>query len=105
MNSNDFDEDITLKPYPKYKYQEVLRGPKKEGKEAFLKAISDQSNHLYGENPAGKRGYCFFCPKKSNKKPSNQGGSSEFSPYLTLQLNKGENSEMIEKKGPKRERF
>ena len=49
MNSDDFGEDITLKLYLKYKYQAVLKGPKKDEKEAFLKAINDSFNHLYNE--------------------------------------------------------
>ena len=51
MNSDDFGEDIALKPYPKYKYQAILKGPKKEGIEAFLRAIHDNLNHFYSENP------------------------------------------------------
>ena len=51
MNFDDFDKDIALKPYLKYKYQAVLKGPKEEEREAFLKAINDSLNHLYGENP------------------------------------------------------
>ena len=60
MDSDNFREEITLKPYLKYQYQTVLTGPKKKEKEAFLKAISDRLNHLFGENPEKKRGYCFF---------------------------------------------
>ena len=50
VNSNDFGEDIALKPYPRYKYQEVFIEPNIEGKEAFLEAINDHLDHLYGEH-------------------------------------------------------
>ena len=60
MNSDDFGEDITSKLYIKFKYQAVLRWLRTEGKEAFLKAINDSSNHLYSEKSREKRGYYFF---------------------------------------------
>ena len=40
MDSDEFGEDITLKPYLKYKYQAVLTGPKREKGYAFLKAVN-----------------------------------------------------------------
>ena len=55
VNSDEFGEEITSKPYPKYEYEEVSRGPKREGKEAFLEAINDLSNHLYSEKSREKR--------------------------------------------------
>ena len=45
MNSDDFNKDITLKPYLKYKYKAVLKGLRTEGKKAFLKTINDNLNH------------------------------------------------------------
>ena len=41
MSYDNFSEDIALKPYLKYKYQTILYGLKREGKEAFLEAIND----------------------------------------------------------------
>ena len=50
MDSDNFREKITLKPYLKFQYQTFLTGPKRKEKEAFLRAINDRLNHLYGEN-------------------------------------------------------
>ena len=70
VDSDDFGEDITLKPYLKYKYQEFSKGPKKEGKEAFLKAINGSNiDHIFGLNLLKKKGYCYFCLKKSILQP------------------------------------
>ena len=51
MDSDNFKEKITLKPYLKYQYQTVLIGPNRKEKEAILKAINYRLNHLYSENP------------------------------------------------------
>ena len=51
MDSDHFDDDITLNLYKKYKYKAVLKEPKREGKKIFLKAINDHLDHLYSENP------------------------------------------------------
>jgi Transposase IS4 len=68
VNNDNFGEEITSKPYPKYVYQPVSKGPKLTEKEAFLKAINGvSSDHLYGLNPLDKCGFCFFCEKKSPK--------------------------------------
>jgi hypothetical protein len=73
MKNNDFSEDIILKPYLKYKYQSVLKGPKPIVKEVFLKAINGfNSEHLYFINPFKKRGYCLYYPKKSNLRPQKE---------------------------------
>ena len=62
MNSDDFGEDIALKPYPKYEYQEVLKGPKRVERNAFLEAINDLSHHSYSEKSREKRGHWLFYP-------------------------------------------
>ena len=67
--------------------------------------MKDFSNHSYSENPSKKRGYCFFCTKKSNIKPNKEPKSAESLLYLTLELNKEDISEIEEKKRPKQERF
>ena len=72
MDNDDFREKIALKPYLKYNYQAVSVGPKREHKIAFLKAINDSLNHLYGENRLRKRDYYFFILKKSNIMPFNK---------------------------------
>jgi hypothetical protein len=66
VNNDNFEEKIALKPYLKYVYQPVLKGLKLVKKEAFLKAINGVSlDHLYGLNPLKKKGWCYFCLKKS----------------------------------------
>jgi hypothetical protein len=55
--------EITLKPYPKYIYQPVFKGPKTAEKEAFFKAINGFSNHLYDENPLKKEVIVSFVRK------------------------------------------
>ena len=95
MDSDHFGEDITLNLYPKYKYKAVLKGPKREGKEAFLKAINDHPGHLYGENPQKIRGYCFFCVKKSNIKTHNKRKSVNSPFFLVLELERKEGSESL----------
>ena len=40
MDSDEFDMDIALKPYLKYKHQADLTGSKSEEKNFFLKAIN-----------------------------------------------------------------
>ena len=105
VKNNDFGEEITSKPYPKYVYEPVSKGPKSEKKESILEHVNDFSNHLYDEHPSKKRGYCIFCVKTSNIKPSNQQETDQFSSYLTFQLNNEDGSKLVEKKRPKRERF
>ena len=105
MNSDDFGEDIVLKLYLKYKYQEVSKGPKKEGKEAFLNAINDFSNHLYIEKSRKERGHCWFYIKKSNKETEKKENLPVFSPYLTFSLNEAKESEISEEKKLKRKQF
>jgi hypothetical protein len=57
VDNDSFSEDITSKPYLKYEYQTVSKGPKIVEKEAFLKAINNGvSDHLYSLNPLGKKG-------------------------------------------------
>jgi hypothetical protein len=68
VDNEDFKRDIMIKPYLKYRYNPLTTEPKRVSREAFLTAINgSQKDHLYLLNPAGNRGYCFFCSKKSNK--------------------------------------
>jgi hypothetical protein len=70
VDNNSFGEDITSKPYSKYEYQAVLKGPKTTEKSAFLKAINGSIlDHLYDLHPLNKRSHCFFCLKKTNFEP------------------------------------
>jgi hypothetical protein len=51
VNNDDFGKDIVLKPYLKYKYQSVSKGPKPVKKEAFLEAINGSNlDHIYDLN-------------------------------------------------------
>jgi hypothetical protein len=69
VDNDFFSEDITLKPYLKYEYQAVSKGLKTVEKEAFSKAFNNRvSDHLYGLNLLGKKGWCFFWIKKSTLK-------------------------------------
>ena len=86
VDSDDFGEEITSKPYPKYKYEEVSKGPKREGKEAFFKIINDDSNHLYLENPERKRGFCIFCIPKKGLRAQKEGESNHFRFQMNFQL-------------------
>jgi hypothetical protein len=53
--------DFTLKPYSKYEYQAVSKGPKTAEKGAFLKAISESNlNHSCGLNPLKKEVIIYF---------------------------------------------
>jgi hypothetical protein len=106
VNDNDFGEEITSKPYPKYVYQTAEKGPKSAKKEAFLKAINgNSSDYIYGENPLKKRGYCFLCPKKGQKGQKSQ-ESTNFLFKRTLQLDKEKDLiEVQKRKEPKERRF
>ena len=102
VKNDDFGEEITSKPYPKYVYEPVSKGPKSEKIEAFLENIDGfSSDHIYGENPLKKRGYCFFCPKKDQKKRK----STNFLFEKTLKLSKEDLVEIKEKKESKTKRF
>ena len=105
VKNNEFGEEITAKPYPKYVYEPVSKGPKPSKKETVSESINDFLNHLYGEHPLKKRGHCVFCVKKSNVKPYIQQESGQFSSYLTLQLDGKDESKLVERKRPKREQF
>jgi hypothetical protein len=105
VDFNDFGEDIGSKLYLKYKYQEVSIGPKREGKEAFLKAINDLKNHLYIEKSRKERGYCFFYIEKGFKKTEEKKNLAEFSFYSTFSLDIAPEFEILEKTKPKQKRF
>jgi hypothetical protein len=65
VNNNDFNKDIILKLYSKYKYQSFLKGPKPEKNKAFLKDINGSiSDHLYDLNLLEKKGYYVILKKK-----------------------------------------
>jgi len=68
IEDEDFSDKITQKPYPKYKYQSVLTGPKFTEKRAFFKNIHQFSQHSHIQNPAQKRGHCVICLKRANSK-------------------------------------
>ena len=102
MNSDDFGEDIASKPYPKYKYQTGFTKRKKDEKEAFLKAKNGfNSEHLYTQNPLGRKGLCFFCSKKTSKTPLKEQESSTFLNRKVFQLNQSDLIEIQEKESPK----
>ena len=68
VKNDDFEEEIILKPYPKYVYQPVSKERKSTEREVFLEIIDRFSfDHLYGENPSKKKGHYFFCLKKGQK--------------------------------------
>jgi hypothetical protein len=106
VDNDSFGKDITSKPYLKYEYQAVSKGPKTVKKEAFLKAFNNGvSDHLYGLNPLGKKGWCFFCIKKSTLKAQKEQESVSFLFQATFKLNHSDLIEVSKKKEAKRERF
>ena len=104
MDSDDFGEDIGLKPYSKYEYQSVSSGPKRAENEAFLKAINGSVDHLYDLHPLRKKGYCVFCPKKSTLKALKELDSASFLLEPTFQLDYGNLVEVKDQKETKKER-
>ena len=102
VKNDDFGEEISSKPYPKYVYQSVSKGPKSAEKESFFESLNTFSlNHLYGENPLQKKGYYFFCPKKAQKKQK----LTNFLFEKTLQLNEKDLIEVKKRKKPKKNRL
>jgi hypothetical protein len=64
VDNDNFGEEITLKPYPKYVYKTAKKGPKSAEKEPLLKTINRVNlEHLYALNPLKKKGWCYFCSK------------------------------------------
>ena len=64
MKNDDFDEDIMLKPYLKYKYQSISIQLKPVRKEVFLSVFNElNTEHLLAHNPLNRRDYCFFYTK------------------------------------------
>jgi hypothetical protein len=104
VDSDDFGQEIALKLFPKYQYQSVSIGPKRDGKEAFLKAINNGLNHYYSENSPKKRGYYLFCVQKGTVSAIKEQKFQTSLSCLTLQFNKGDTSEISAKKEPKRQR-
>jgi hypothetical protein len=79
VNNDNFDKDIVSKPYPKYKYQSVSKGPKSAKKEAFLEAINGSNlDHIYGLNPLKTKGWCYFCLKEGILKPQKRRNQRPF---------------------------
>jgi hypothetical protein len=65
VENNDFNKNIVLKSYLKYKYQSVLIGLKTVKNKAFLKVFNKfNSEFLFIQNPLNKRGYYIFCSKR-----------------------------------------
>ena len=106
VKNDDFGEEITSKPYPKYVYQIAKKGPKTTEKEAFLEAINGiSSNHIYGENPSKRVGYYWFCSKKDTLKDQKEQKSAISQAQKTFQLNQNDLIEIQKKKEPKRIQF
>jgi hypothetical protein len=106
VDNDNFGEEITSKPYSKYIYKPVLTGPKPAKKEEFLKDINrSSSNHLYSENLLKKRGYCFFCPKKTILKDSKKQKSDNSLFQRTFQFDQNDLIEVDKREEPKRKRF
>jgi hypothetical protein len=106
IDNDNFGEEITSKPYSKYIYEPVLTGLKPAKKEEFLKDINGfSSNHLYGENPLKKRGYYFFCPKKTILKDSKKQKSNNSLFQRTFQLDQNDLIEVDKREELKRKRF
>jgi len=105
VDSDDFGEDIGSKPYLKYEYQSVSKGPKRASQKAFLEAISGSIDHLYDLHPLRKKGYCVLCPKKSTLKALKESDSASCPFELTFQLDSEDLVEMRDRKEPKRVQF
>jgi hypothetical protein len=105
VDNDDFRVYFTLKPYPKYEYQAVSKGPKTTEKEAFLKAINGVSNHLHNSHPLGKRNYCFFYLKKSNLEPLKEQESVNFQFKITFKLDFSNLIEVLKPEQSKQKRF
>ena len=102
VKNDDFGEEITSKPYSKYVYQSVSKGPKPAKKEAFSTIIDGfHFDHLYGQNPLINKGWCSFCPKKTSKKPLKEQESSIFLNRKVFQLNQEDLVEIQKKENPK----
>jgi hypothetical protein len=105
VKNDDFGEDIVSKPYPEYKYQSVLKGPKIREKGAFLKAINRSNlDHLYGLNPLEKRSNYFFCPKKVILGAQKKQNSENTLLQETFQLNQPDLVKVVKREEPKRDR-
>jgi hypothetical protein len=109
VDNDDFGADFMskdLKPYPKYQYQTPLRGPKIAKKEALLTTINGSIlEHLYALNLLGKKGNCFFCPKKSNLGPLKEQEKANSQFGMIFQLNQNDLIQVIKSKEPKKRRF
>jgi hypothetical protein len=102
VKNDDFGEDIVSKPYPKYKYQLVSKGPKTAEKQVFLQAINGlEITHLCVSHPLKKRGYCFFCLKKDNLKPQKKKELKSSLFQKTFQLNQEDIIEISKEKKSK----
>ena len=102
VKNDDFEKEITSKPYLKYVYQTIEKESKPTKKEVFLETINECSSiHLYKKHPLKKRGYCLLYIKKSQK--SQEPINSLF--QKTFQLNQKDWIEFEKRKELKRSRF
>ena len=105
VKNDDFGEEITSKPYPKYVYEPVSTGPKSEKKEAILEHMNDSLNHLYDQHPSRKTGYCFFCSKTTILKDQKKQNQIDSQFQRTFELNQHDLIQIEKKKEPKRTRI
>jgi hypothetical protein len=106
VDNDDFGVDFISKSYLKYQYQQPPKGPKSVEKDAFLKAINRSlTNHLHSLNPSNKRGYCFFCPKKTISEPLKEQEMNNFQYQTTFQLNHNDLIDVVKLKELKEKRF
>ena len=102
VNSDDFGEEITSKPYPKYEYEEVSVGRPSTDISAFLEAIDGSiSDHIYGLNPLGKKSWCYFCPKKGFLEPEKEEESELIQNQRVFRLSQNDLIECQKKGGLK----
>jgi hypothetical protein len=75
-------------------------------KEAFLQTINGLlSDHLCGLNPLKKRGYYFFCLKKTIIRPLKEQEIANSSGYITFKSDQNDLIKVIEPEEPKKKRF
>jgi hypothetical protein len=67
VDSDIFGQDITTKPYPKYRYSPIDIGPEGSKEEAFLATFNQKKEvHIRGQHPAKIQRKCFLCSPKSD---------------------------------------
>jgi hypothetical protein len=106
VDNNSFDKDITSKPYSKYEYQAISKGPKTTEKRAFLKAINGSiSDYLYDLYPLNKRSHCFFYLKKTNFEPLKEQEPTDSNFKITFKLEQSNLNEVLKSEQSKQRRF